>query len=226
MGRAMSGANGPAPIALLVYNRPAHTSATLDALADSAVARFTPLHVFGRGPRTSADALAVEQVRHIVGQEAQRRRFASVTLFNSRSSSGLRRSRVEGVSAVVDRHGRVIVLGDDLVGGPDLLTAVNACLDYYEADPTVVGIAGQTPMTRWPARIGPDDDAARPGQGSHGWATWADRWNAVDWSAFPEDGDLPVFAGEQGDGPGVEQIGLPVWGATSRPLSIVGLGSG
>ncbi len=177
----MTATTDPAPVALFAYNRPEHTARTIEALAANPLARLTRLYIFSDAPRGAADRLPVERVRRLLDEEARRDRFAAIDLVQAPRNKGLARSLVEGVSAVINRHGRVIVMEDDLVSAPDFLTFMNACLNYYAADATIGSIAGYSPLHTLPPGIAADVYAL-PRNSSHGWATWADRWNAVDWA--------------------------------------------
>lgn len=181
----------PAPAVLFVYNRPAHTARTLDALAGNTLAPCTALTIFSDGPRTADDRPQVEAVRALVAQEARRRRFAAVEVHCASANKGLKRAVIAGVSQVLAAHDRVIVLEDDLLAAPDFLAFVNACLTRYRDDPTIGSISGYGPLARLPAGAS-GDVYVLPRSGSHGWATWADRWQAVDWT-------LPGYAAFRAD---------------------------
>lgn len=170
----------PAPVALFVYNRADHTARTLDALAANELAAASRLHVFSDAPATPADRPAVERVRRLIAAEARRGRFAGLAITEAAANKGLARSVVEGVGTVIDRYGRAIVMEDDLLSASDFLTFMNACLGHYEDDATVGSIAGYSPLRTLPQGFA-GDVYALPRNASHGWATWADRWRAVDW---------------------------------------------
>ncbi|MEM9221677.1 MAG: sugar transferase [Pseudomonadota bacterium] len=182
----MSDSN-PAPLALFVFNRPDHTARTLNALARNTMARETPLVIYSDGPRSAADEPAVEKVRALVRAERLAGRFGSVATFEAPENKGLAASVISGVSEVLSAYGRAVVLEDDLLSAPDFLCFMNACLDYYEKDAKVGSIAGYSPLHRLPRGVS-GDVYALPRNGSHGWATWQDRWQAVDWQAKAYDG--------------------------------------
>ena len=194
--------SNPAPVALFTGNRPDHMALAIEALADNPLARASPLYVFSDAVRTASDRPLVERARSLVGQEARRERFAAITFMGAQRTRGRFRLLVEGVSAVIRRHGRIIVLEDSPVGRPDLLTYMNACLDYYAADATIGSITGHAPLTTLPLGIA-GDVAVESCHRAHGWATWEDRWRAVDW---PEPAD-DVASAPAGIGP----PGLPGW---------------
>src|SRR5262245_39852640 len=104
-----------APVALFCYNRPHHLHRTVEALRLNAEAADTELYVFCDGPpdnsrRENTDAVRA-YVRSVTG-------FKKVTVLERETNFGLSRSIVSGVTEIVNVHGRVIVLEDDLVTSP------------------------------------------------------------------------------------------------------------
>jgi len=165
---------GVAPIALFVYNRPEHTRRTLDHLARNHLAGESHLHVFSDGPRTGADVAAVEAVRRIIRAET---RFASVTVREQFANRGLAASIVEGVTDLVARFGRVIVLEDDLLTAPAFLAFMNDALDRYAGNAAVMQISGYLAPI---AAAHPERAGFLPLTSSWGWATWKRAWDRFD----------------------------------------------
>lgn len=159
-----------APVALFVHSRLEHTRRTLAALADNERASETPLFVFADAARNSSEARAVQAVRRLVASACG---FKSVEVIERERNFGLACNIIDGVSSVVQRHGRVIVLEDDLVTGPYFLNFLNDALDRYGGDRRVWHINGWT----YPTDLGV---GGLPFFTSimecWGWATWADRW--------------------------------------------------
>ncbi len=170
-----------APIALFVYNRPDHASRTLDALRSNSLAPDTDLFIFSDGAKNAADEPHVDAVRDILKDV---RGFKSVSVDRSGQNKGLAQSIIGGVSNIVDRFGRVIVIEDDLVTHPSTLSYFNQALDHFENHPNVFSISAYN----HPADIMPIpqsyeyDVYANPRMQCWGWATWKDRWQKADFS--------------------------------------------
>jgi hypothetical protein len=98
--------------------------------------------------------------------------FASTTRVYSDVNLGLARSIVCGVSDVVARHGRVIVLEDDLVVTSHFLAYMNQGLLIYADEPRVASIHAYCYPVLEPL---PDTFFLR-GADCWGWATWARAW--------------------------------------------------
>ena len=169
-----------APVALFVFNRPEHTQATLEALSNNHLAPYTHLYVFSDGPRNNDDSVLVEEVRRIV---AKVRGFASVTVKCRDGNFGLANSIIAGVTEVIERQGRIIVLEDDLVTTANFLTYMNDALDFYENDSHAFSVTGyriSESFLRLPSSY-QYDTFAGVRCSSWSWGTWQDRWSKVDW---------------------------------------------
>jgi hypothetical protein len=158
-----------APAVLFVYKRPEHTRRTLESFLANPEARETTLYVFCDGPRTAADAQAVEATRGVVRSIAH----PDLRLVERPENLGLARSVIAGVSQVCAEHGAAIVLEDDLVLAPTFLSFMNAALERYRDDERVYGVSGYafTDVSDLGA-----DAVFLPLIASWGWATWDRAW--------------------------------------------------
>jgi hypothetical protein len=157
-------------VALFVYNRPTHTANTLAALAKNPEAANTPLVIFSDGARDSTHVASVTAVRTLL---ANVRGFKDVRIVCHEGNLGLSQSIIQGVSEVINAHGRVIVLEDDLVTSPHFLRYMNQALAFYENDDRVISIHGYVYPTN---RRLPETFFLR-GADCWGWGTWRRGWD-------------------------------------------------
>ena len=176
-----------APVALFVYNRPDHTQQTLAALRANTLAEQTPLYIFADAPRDAATRAAHEEVLACV---LDVQGFASVTLIQRERNLGLARSIIDGAGMLCARHGRVIVLEDDLITSPHFLRYMNDALDHYADDEAVGCVSAYMYPVNVPA--GMQDTLLLPFPMSWGWATWSRAWQL-----FEPDGRKLVQALEE-----------------------------
>lgn len=158
-----------APILLFVYNRPQHVQQLVASLLANAEAAQSTLYVYADGAKGESDKAAVEEVRGLIHNISG---FASVNIVEREENWGLARNVIDGVSTVVKKHGRVIVLEDDLVVAPYFLRFMNEALETYKDEPKVGHIQAcdytqdptlpNTFLIKW--------------TGSWGWATWERAW--------------------------------------------------
>jgi hypothetical protein len=170
-----------APVVVFAYNRPEHLRQTLAALAASAQASRTDVWLFSDGPKRPDVVAQVEAVRGVIAEVAAAQRFKSVQVVAAERNQGLANSIIGGVSRVLAGADCVIVLEDDLIVSPDFLEFMNDCLGFFRDDPSVGSITGSCPLRTLPPGTG--SLLSVPRSCSHGWATWRDRWEQVDWEA-------------------------------------------
>ena len=165
-----------APIVLFCYNRPWHTQQTLDALSKNDLADDSNLYIYCDGPKLGIGikALAdIEETRNIVKTE---NRFKSITIVESESNNGLADSIIHGVTEIVNRYGKIIVLEDDIVTSPGFLTYMNDALEVYKGEEKVMHISGYM----YPVKKKlPDTFFIRP-TSCWGWATWKRAWDCFE----------------------------------------------
>jgi len=167
-----------APIVLFVYNRPKHTEATLETLKANTLASQSDLIIYSDGPKDPSDSKKVSEVRQILDSIDG---FSSITRIDHPENKGLASSIIEGVSAVIAKYDRVIVLEDDLVTSPYFLEYMNEGLDNYKHTPNIFSISGYAPPILIPKDY-KEPVYWIPRCASWGWATWADRWKKADWA--------------------------------------------
>ena len=158
------------PIALFVYNRPGHARRTVDALAKNIGAQDAVLHVFSDAAKSSTDVASVNEVRSYLKQISG---FKQIVIIERAENFGLAKSIIDGVSDLCSRHGRVIVLEDDLETSPYFVRFMNEALEFYETTPKVMHISGY--MFPIDASGLPETFFLRTAS-CWGWATWDRAW--------------------------------------------------
>ena len=169
-----------APIILFTYSRPEHTLHTLDSLAQNQFAKDSQLYIFCDGPKTFKTFEANRKVQEVIIAEKNRKRFGCVNIAISQENKGLARSIITGVSYVMEKHGECIVIEDDLILGNNFLGFMNSCLEFYKGNSSIWSISGFTYPLPSLAQY-PHDVYLSYRACSHGWASWSDRWEKVDW---------------------------------------------
>ncbi len=169
-----------APIIIFVYNRADHFIQVYNALTACKEAKDSDLFIFSDGAKNDEGKDKVDAVRAAVASIKDSGDFKSVTVTESACNKGLAASVIAGVTEVINKYGRAIVVEDDCKVSPFFLSFMNNALDYYESNKKIGSIAGYTPMLNLPEDYDKDIFAAYRSC-SWTWATWADRWRGVDW---------------------------------------------
>lgn len=163
-----------APIVIFAFNRPHSLSRLIADLERNPLYAQSDKFVYVDGSRCPDDEEKVNEVIRVA-----RTTDARITI--SKKNKGLCESIIDGVSDVMSRYGKAIVLEDDLRLMPGFLQFMNNALDMYQADERIISVCGYGLKIRRPkGYVG--DVYLSPRASSWGWGTWVDRWNSIDWS--------------------------------------------
>jgi len=161
-----------APIALFTYSRPDHTRDTVESLLKNKEAAESDLFIFSDGPETEAKREAVEENRRYIHTISG---FKSIHIVEHEKNQGLANSLITGITDVVNKYGRVIVVEDDLVLSPYFLKFMNDALEKYKDDERVGAITAYCPIK--------NDTLPETFFLTYfhcwGWATWKRGWDLM-----------------------------------------------
>lgn len=161
--------NTYAPILLFVYNRPEHVRRNIQALLKNELAAESELFIYSDAAKDETSQAAVKEVRTFIRSIQG---FKKITITERTENWGLARSIIDGVTTLINRYGRVIVLEDDLVVAPHFLQFMNDALETYRNEERV-GHIQACDFTHDPSL--PDTFLIK-WTGSWGWATWDRAW--------------------------------------------------
>lgn len=173
-----------ASVIVFCYNRPWHVEKTLEALSHNALADQSTLYIYCDGPKEDATEEQKQKIAE-VRQVVRRCQWCKeVHIVESEYNKGLANSIITGVTDVINKHGKVFVLEDDLVSSPYMLKYANTALDLYEDYAGVFSVSvNRPPLSKMQIPEDyPYDVFASLRSFSTGWGTWKDRWNKIDWS--------------------------------------------
>lgn len=159
-----------APICLFTYNRLTETIQTIEALQKNVLANESDLIIYSDGAKNDSNINNVNAVRKYVKSISG---FKKITIIESKINKGLANSIIEGVSQIVEKYGKVIVLEDDIIVTESFLNFMNVCLDNYTDNDQIMSISGFSPII----------ETLKESTFLHqrpfpwGWATWSHKWN-------------------------------------------------
>ncbi|WP_373032910.1 hypothetical protein [Sulfurovum sp.] len=169
-----------APIVLFVYNRPWHTQKTVEALQENALASESELFVYSDAPKHSGAQENVDQVREYIKQING---FKKVTIIERDHNWGLANSIINGVTDIINKYEKIIVLEDDLVTSPYFLKFMNEALTFYKENKNVLSVTGFSFSSKFMqfSNDFAEDIYVHIRPMSWGWGTWKDEWKDIDW---------------------------------------------
>lgn len=165
-----------APIVLFVYNRPWHTDQTLKALMLNELADESELFIYCDGPKPNALKEELNKIIEVKEVIRKNKWCNKVTIIESDNNLGLANSVIKGVTEVVERFGKVIVLEDDIISGEFFLKFMNMGLNLYKEEDCVYGVSGYS--FPYKGRI-KEETYFLPIMSSWGYGTWLDSWKKI-----------------------------------------------
>lgn len=166
-----------APIVLFVYNRPEHTLRTLESLAKNTLAKDSSLYIFADGPKKDSSLETLTKIEETRKQLRLKKWCKEVYIIESETNKGLANSIIDGITDIINKYGRIIVLEDDIVTTPGFLQYMNDALDCYESESKVMHISAFLPYSKLICHL-PETFLVR-NMSCWGWATWKDRWDKL-----------------------------------------------
>lgn len=185
-----------APIALFTYNRADHTRQAVESLQNNAEAKYSDLYIFSDGPKNEKAVEGVKANRTFIrslknandnanlnanenspslNREGRGVSFKSVTIVEREKNWGLANSLIAGITEIVNKFRRVIVVEDDLILSPYFLKFMNDALEKYKDEEKVASISaflnpveGEVPNTFFLRYFA-----------CWGWATWKRGWDLL-----------------------------------------------
>lgn len=167
-----------APIALFTYNRADHTQRAVESLLKNAEAKFSDLFIFSDGPKAPEKKAGVEENRKYIHTISG---FKSISIVEREKNWGLANSLIAGITEVINKYGKVIVVEDDLILSPYFLQFMNEGLEKYKDDDRVGTITGFVPPIKDKL---PETFFLKYFQ-CWGWATWKRAWDLLETDARP-----------------------------------------
>ncbi len=169
-----------APIIIFAYNRADHLERTLTALKDNEEAKDSVCYIFSDGYKNEKGRDKVLQVREYI-RSLPKEYFKELIIVESPENKGLANSIISGVSAVISKYGKAIIIEDDVITAKNFLKFMNEALDFYKDNSKVFSIGGYTVPMKIPETYHKDVVAVQRCS-SYCWATWSDRWEKIDWT--------------------------------------------
>ncbi|MES1224681.1 MAG: methyltransferase, TIGR04325 family [Bacteroidota bacterium] len=162
-----------APIVIFVYNRPKFTRQTLEALSQNELASESDLFIYADGPKENASQKDIDRIKEVRTLLREKKWCRSVTIIESEKNKGLAASVINGVTEIVNKFGKIIVVEDDVITSRYFLRFMNEALNKYENESKVLSTGSwnyyfpctysDTFFTHLPDTIA--------------WATWKRAWD-------------------------------------------------
>lgn len=178
-------------VALFLYNRPAETMKTLEALFLNENFRNINLHIFIDGPKNKFDVEKQIDISNIINEfyqkESNKVDNVRIKVNHSLINYGLAHSIINGVSTIFKNENCdfLIVLEDDIVTSNIFLTYMKIMDEKFREDEMISTISAFNPISE---EVNSDplfkdvEAFLHQRSSSWGWGTWRNKWDKNIWS--------------------------------------------
>ncbi len=129
-----------APIILFVYNRPDMVELTLKSLQQNELAAKSELFIYADGPKENATPEQLSKIKQVREVIKSKNWCGTVNIIEREKNKGLAPSVIEGVTEIVNKYEKVIVVEDDVLLSPYFLNYMNDALEVYKDNEKVLSV--------------------------------------------------------------------------------------
>ena len=168
------------PIIIFVYNRKDKLEKLIKSLIKNHESKYSELYIFSDSYKSENDRIKVNEVREYIDKLRSINAFKNVVINKSETNKGLSKSIIEGVSEVLNKYDKAIIIEDDNIVSPDFIDYMNRGLEFYRFDSRIWAISGYSRNITFPYDYNHDIYLMQR-ISSYSWATWKDRWDLTKW---------------------------------------------
>ena len=161
---------------VFAYNRPVHLKRVLAGLSSCNRFNEVKVAIYIDGPLNNFDLQKISQVSKIANNFTKK---YGGEVYAAGYNKGLARSLISGISESFRSNKTLIVLEDDIIPSYYFLDFMLDGLAKYKTNSRIASISGYLPNLKKQIQA----PFFRRGADCWGWATWHDRWSAVNWDS-------------------------------------------
>ena len=163
------------PIVLFVYNRLWHTQQTIKHLLKNNLSINSSLFIYSDSYVDENSKIEVLKVREYLKKIQG---FKTINIIERENNFGLAKNIISGVSEIINKYGKVIVLEDDIVPKKGFLNYMNEALEMYGNDDKVGCIHAWN--YNFKKNTFKNSTFFLRGADCWGWATWKNKWELLE----------------------------------------------
>ena len=163
------------PVCLFVYNKHHLINRVLLSLSKCDNFKYHKVFIFSDISSNNLENIKVKLVRQKILKFKKKNKNVYIILREKKY--GLKDNIIFGVSDVIKKYKKVIVVEDDLIFSKDFLNYMQKNLDFYKNHKKIFSISGYSPsIIRKNSKSYNHQNFFSYTPSSWGWATWVDRW--------------------------------------------------
>jgi GT2 family glycosyltransferase len=164
-----------APIVLFAYNRPVHLQKVLDALSQNEESKSSVLYIYCDGPKSASNEIDQNNLDLVYNICVNENRFREKFIIRNAQNKGLANSVINGVTDILKKYQKIIVLEDDIMPSVGFLNYMNSALNLYSEEDQV----GCIHAWNYELNYSNFDQSTffLKGADCWGWGTWSRAWD-------------------------------------------------
>ena len=116
------------PIIIFSYNRPKHLNNLIYSLVRNNVSKSSKIFFYCDGPKNNFDKRKINEIKYLLNKTSLK---IDSKIFRKKNI-GLANNIIDGVSQVIAKHKKCIVLEDDLILNKNCINYMNTMLSKFE----------------------------------------------------------------------------------------------
>jgi len=159
-----------APIVIFTYIRVEKLKKSIESLRQSNLSNRSHLYIFSDSAKNKKEEQRVNKVREYIRSI---KGFKKISIILRKKNYGLSNNIIDGINKIINKHGKIIVVEEDIIVDKNFLNFLNYSLNFYKNKKSVWHISGWNYNLKLP--ITPDGYFTKT-MNCWGWATWKNRW--------------------------------------------------
>tara|TARA_B110000305_G_C19460031_1_gene653640 strand:+ start:871 stop:1812 length:942 start_codon:yes stop_codon:yes gene_type:complete len=195
------------PIVIFSYNRPKHINKLLNTIIKNEINKNNKIYLFCDGPKNTIDKKKIDIIKKII----EKKKIIFHYKIFRKKNLGLSKNIIDGVSYVLKKHSKCIVLEDDLVINKNCLKFMNLMLIKLKDNKDFGSVSAHSYIDEYKTSKEFDFYITKR-HCSWCWGTWSRVWNKIEWNKidytkhFSNDNETKNFS------LGGKDLNLLLWG--------------
>ncbi len=175
----MNKKNYLAPVVLFTYNRIDHLKKTINSLKKNELSKQSELIIFSDNSKSNDDLLQVNKVRGYIRKISG---FKNVKIHYRKYNFGLSKNITSGVTQILKKYSKIIIIEDDLVFNKHFLKYMNDGLEVFKKNTNVASIHAYIYPIKFEKSF--PEFFFLKGADCWGWGTWRRAWKKFDYNGM------------------------------------------
>ena len=202
------------PIIIFSYNRPKHLNNLIYSLVRNNVSKSSKIFFYCDGPKNNFDKRKINEIKYLLNKTSLK---IDSKIFRKKNI-GLANNIIDGVSQVITKHKKCIVLEDDLILNKNCINYMNTMLSKFEKNNKIGSISAYSYLDKFKSNTKFDFYLSKR-HSSWCWGTWSRVWNKIDWTNLKTSGHFSSKSRLSQFSEGGKDLNLLLWGNKEKLIN-------